>query len=138
VPDHITHQAFEEQFPRLILSARDLPRKRLPFNILLISAILRLDPELVYREAEINDQLQRWILEFGRNLPLEHVELRRYLVDAGYLTRDRSGSSYKAQSDAGTYSFDLSLRQVDLVELIAEARAERDARKRAHTQVKSS
>lgn len=134
MPNHISRQVFEAQFPRLVLSARDLPRRAKPFNILLISAILRLDPERVYSEAEINDQLQRWILEFGRNLPLGHVELRRFLVDTGYVARDKAGSSYEARPDSGTFSFDPSLHQMDLVGLLAEARAERAARKLAHSQ----
>jgi hypothetical protein len=132
VPGHITRQEFEDQFPRLILSARDLPKKAVPFNILLISAILRLDLDRTYSEAEINAELQRWVLEFGQNLPLGHIELRRFLVDGGYLARDKAGSSYKVQSDSGTFSFDPSLRRLDLVELVDGARAEREARKRAH------
>lgn len=135
---HITSQAFEAQFPRLILSARDLPRKALPFNILLISAILRLDPERTYTEAEINAELQRWILEFGRDLPLGHAELRRFLVDAGYLTRDKAGSSYMVEPDSGSFTYDGSIHQLDIVQLVAEARAAREARRRAHTQAERS
>jgi len=132
VPDYITRQTFVDQFPRLISSARELPRKRLPFNILLISAIVRLDPERSYDEAEVNAELQRWVLEFGRNFKLEHVELRRFLVDSGYLTRDSEGSAYQLQPAGGSFTFDSGLRELDLVGLVADFVSQREARKRAH------
>jgi len=138
VTDHITHQAFEEQFPRLILSARDLPKKAVPFNVLLISAVIRLDPERSYDEAEVNAELQRWILEFSQDLPLGHVELRRFLVDAGYLMRDKAGLTYRVQPGSGIFTFDASLRELDLVALVADARAKREAQRRAHTKSQDS
>jgi hypothetical protein len=138
VTDHITHQAFEEQFPRLILSARDLPKKAVPFNVLLISAVIRLDPERSYDEAEVNAELQRWILEFGQDLPLGHVELRRFLVDAGYLMRDKAGLSYRVQAGSGIFTFDASLRELDLVALVADAKAKREAQRRAYTKSQDS
>jgi hypothetical protein len=138
VPNHIAEQTFEKRFPTLILSARDIPRKQLPFNILLISAILRLDPERTYSEAEFNSELQRWILEFGQDLPLGHVELRRYLVDAGYVARDKAGSAYGVRPDSGPFTFDASLWDLDLVGLVTKTKAEREARKRAFVEAQES
>jgi hypothetical protein len=132
VTDHITQAEFAKQFPNLVLSARDLPRKPLPFHVLLVSTILPLDPDRAYSEAEINAELQRWILQFGGCFKLEHAELRRYLVDEGYLSRDPAGLAYEVKPDAGQFTFDPALRQLDLAALVAEAEADRQRRKQAH------
>lgn len=131
--DHLSLEMFTAQFPELVLAARDLPRKALPLNILLVSTILRLDPDHSYSEAEINAQLQRWVLEFGHRFKLEHVELRRTLVDAGYLIRDPAGTAYQVNFQGGRFTYDESLRRLDLVALVAKAQEEREVRKRAHT-----
>jgi hypothetical protein len=135
--DRITRQAFETQFPNLILTSRDLPRKAVPFHTLLVSTILRLKPERTYTEAEINAELQRWILEFGRSFKLEHAQLRRYLVDEGYLARDSAGASYIVRPSDGPFTFDPDIRDLDLASLVAVAKAEREARKRVHTDDRS-
>jgi hypothetical protein len=130
---HISLPTFESTFPRLIITARDLPRKRQPFHILLISMVLQLDPLSTFSEAEINAELQRWILAFGTGFGLEHAELRRFLVDEGYLVRDKAGSEYRVDPDGGPFSYDPGLRGIDLEALVGKARQEREARKRAHT-----
>ncbi len=131
--DHLSREMFEAQFPELILAARDLPRKALPLNILLVSTILRLDPGQTYAEAEVNAELQRWILQFGHRLKLEYVELRRFLIDAGYLIRDSAGTAYQVNLQGGRFTYDESLRRLDLVALVAHTQEQREARKRAHT-----
>ena len=109
MPEHMSRQDFEKQFTRLIITARDIPRKTAPYHVLLVSAILGFDPARDYSEADVNAELQRWILEFGRKLKVEHVELRRFLVDAGYLARDTSGSAYRVMPDAGPIALDPDL-----------------------------
>jgi len=133
LPDHISQPEFETQFPKLVLTARDLPRKSVPFHTLLVSAILRLDPERTYHEPDINAELQGWILQFGRNFRVEHAELRRYLVDEGYLRRDPAGASYRVQPSGGSFTFDPGLRDLDLVGLVVEVEAERARRRQSYT-----
>ncbi len=132
MPDHISQLAFRARFPNLVMTARELPRKAVPFHTLLVSAILRLEPERSYTEPEINAELQGWILQFGRNFKIGHAELRRYLVDEGYLTRDPAGTSYRVQPSGGPFSFDPGLWDLDLVGLVAEVEGERTRRKQAH------
>jgi hypothetical protein len=131
--DHLTYEIFVHQFPGLILTAREWPRKALPLHVLLLSAALGFDPRRSYSEAEVNAVLQRWILEFGRGFGIDHGSLRRHLIDEGYLQRDPSGSTYTVDEDGGRYRFDTSLHGLDLHALVETARQARAARKRAHT-----
>jgi hypothetical protein len=133
MPDHIARAQFEAQFPRLILSSRELPRKRTPLHIVLISTLLLLDPTRPYTEQELNAELQSWILAYGSGFKIGHSELRRLLIDEGYLSRDPAGREYRVDPEGGTFTFDESLHQLDLDELIERAIEAREARKRAHT-----
>lgn len=47
-----------------------------------------------YREAEVNDMLLTWLAGPGAMLRVDHVELRRWLVDAGFIARDGFGRAY--------------------------------------------
>lgn len=127
----ISTRQFTQQFPRLILTASEIPRKPLPFNLLLISAAIRFQPNQAYSEQQVNERLQGWILELGAQLGMDYSTLRRFLVDEGYLARDAAGSAYVANERGRRFSFEPSLRKVDLVELVdteREVRAERKKR----------
>ncbi len=47
-----------------------------------------------YREAEVNRILSAWLDGPGAMLRTDHVELRRWLVDAGFMARDGFGYAY--------------------------------------------
>ncbi len=47
------------------------------------------------READVNAALKRSLGEECSFLAVDHVELRRWLVDAGWLTRDGFGREYR-------------------------------------------
>ena len=126
---HLSTSQFTERFISLVLGARDLPKKPSDRHILFVSAVLRLEPGRQYAESELNDKLMKWSDRFGRNFGLNHVTLRRFLVDEGYLRRDSYGKAYQLAVDALPYTFDPALRELDLEALIAEARRARDARK---------
>ncbi len=53
-----------------------------------------LEPERAYREAEVNRLLSGWLEGPGAMLRTDHVELRRWLVDAGFVSRDGFGRAY--------------------------------------------
>jgi hypothetical protein len=46
------------------------------------------------REDEVNRRLSNWLADDGAMVQTDHVELRRWLVDAGYLARDGWGYAY--------------------------------------------
>jgi len=129
---HITEEQFKNRFSSLILGARDLPKKTLDLHILFISATLNLDPHKGYSEAELNEQLHAWSDQFGGNFALDHVTLRRYLIDAGYLQRDAAGNVYQLNKHAAPFTFDDSLANIDLGKLVDDARREREERKRRY------
>lgn len=129
---HVTRDTFVSAFPRLILGRTLLPKKRTELQMLLLSVVLALEPGECYSEAEVNLCIQEWISRFGTDLFVDHVTLRRYLVDEGILLRDEFGSSYELSSGSPFFSYDPSIREIDLDGLIVRAREERVARKRAH------
>ena len=45
-------------------------------------------------EAEVNRLLSAWLEGSGAMLRTDHVELRRWLVDTGFLSRDGFGRAY--------------------------------------------
>lgn len=125
----ITASQFTSRFVSLILGGRDLPKKHLDRHILLVSSILRLDPKREYSESELNDELRRWTSRFGGNFGLDHVTLRRLLVDEKYIKRDAARISYRLETKGLPHTFDRSIESLDLEELINEARREREKRK---------
>jgi hypothetical protein len=130
----ITVAQFSDRFVALVLGARDLPKKALDLNILLLSSVLGLEVGREYSEGELNAELQRWILEIGRNFGIDHVTLRRYLIDEKYLRRDPAGRAYQRDPAGPRFSYDPAVRALDPHLLVAEARQERVKRKQEHMQ----
>jgi hypothetical protein len=127
---HITDAQFRERFTALYFSGQDLPKKPLDRQIVLISAILGLTPHRKYSESEINGELQKWVLQFGQRYSLDHVTLRRYLIDERYLMRDASGGVYQLGAlEQLAFTFDPTLMALDLNVLITEAKAAREVKK---------
>ena len=130
---HITDAQFRERFAALYFSGQDLPKKPLDRQIVLISAILGLTPQQKYSEAEINAELQKWALSFGRRYSVDHVTMRRYLIDEKYLVRDASGGAYQLGDLAQLpFTFDVTLAGLDLIALIDEAKAARELKKQQY------
>jgi hypothetical protein len=126
---HITETQFTERFAALILNGKELPKKLPDRHILFISSILKLELGRRYTESELNDELRSWAARFGSSSGLDHVALRRFLVDEKYLTRDSAGGTYELAADGLPYTFDASLRDLDLDKLVAAARQARELKK---------
>ncbi len=62
--------------------------------LLLALAACALEPGRSLREDEVNRRLFDWLADLGTMLRTDHVELRRWLVDAGYVARDDWGRAY--------------------------------------------
>ena len=87
-------------------------------------AAARFEPGREYRENEVNDELKAWLETFSAPYGIDHVTLRRHLVDSRLLMRDKIGATYRL--DAAQ----LERLEVDPVKVLEEARREREARKR--------
>ncbi len=129
---HITESQFTDRFVSLSLAGRELPKKHLDRHILLISSILKIETGRRYSEKEINEELQIWIIHFGRSFGLDHVTLRRCLIDEKYLRRDPTGGTYELAADGLPYTFDESIRELDLEKLVSEAKQAREVKKQQY------
>ena len=129
---HITAAQFIDRFPTLVMAGRELPKKHMDRHMILISACLKIEPDRLYPEQEINEALQLWAIHFGRAFGLDHVTLRRYLIDDKYLVRDSAGGTYKLAAGGLPYTFDESIRQLDLEQLVIEAKQARELKKQQY------
>ena len=62
--------------------------------LVLALAAAAIEPGRAHREADVNGMLQSWLKGPGAMLRTDHVELRRWLVDAGFVMRDGFGRAY--------------------------------------------
>jgi hypothetical protein len=88
----------------------------------------RFKADKAYREADVNEVLKDWLATFSAPYGIDHVTLRRFMVDMQVLARDRSGSTYHLNS-ACLEGVDATL---DPARILAEASAEREARRKRH------
>jgi hypothetical protein len=69
-----------------------IPRNPEHRDVLLALLCLNLGRRYPYAETELNDKLSHALGELGARV--DHVTCRRYLVDCGFVKRDRAGSRY--------------------------------------------
>jgi hypothetical protein len=123
--DQISAREFQDRLLRLCVHSgmRGLPRKRRDQHILLKSVILTLDRTEEYTENAVNRKLQSWLNEVGCSIELDHVRLRRHLVDAEYLGRSRDGSRYwVAVLSRNQYRFESAIEDLDIYGLVSQSR----------------
>jgi hypothetical protein len=101
---------------------RRFPRKPRDRAILFKSIRMRLDPMAGYSENEINALLARWRDEIAPEVEVDHVTLRRLMVDYGELERTRDGRSYRVGYPPRPMAFDLAIDDLDLASTIAAYR----------------
>jgi hypothetical protein len=95
---------------------------------MLKSVTLTFDKTEEYTESSVNQRLQTWLNEVGRSLDLDHVRLRRHLVDAEFLGRSRDGSRYwVAVFSRNQVPFDTEVENIDVYALV-QRRRETNAR----------
>jgi Uncharacterized protein conserved in bacteria (DUF2087) len=82
-------------------------------------------------ERDVNDRLKSFLAGAGAMLAVDHVELRRWLVDNAVLARDGFGRAYtRAQPRAEIADAMHDLADADLRKIVGDARS-RDASRRA-------
>lgn len=121
------------EFRRLlenISRGKGFPRKRRQQHVLLKSVVLLLEPGQDYSERQINDTLQKWLDTVGKSIEIDHVSLRRRLVDEGYLIRDRDGRRYRADEANMGSLFEPAINAIYPVAVIEGAEQRRAMRKR--------
>ena len=109
-----------------------LPKRRADADILLALAAAGLDPAESYGEPEINEYLSTWLGRFARTAYLDHVSVRRSLIDWGFLQRDPSGAEYSSNPARIDAVLAEDAKSVQPGDILASLRREREARRRAH------
>ncbi len=101
------------------------------FALVLAAAASAFREGKTYSEREVNDILLAWLGEAGAMLAVDHVELRRWLVDNRLLERDGFGRVYTTgQPLPELAALVTALSGVDL-NAIAQAARSRDAAARS-------
>ena len=64
------------------------------FDLLLLAVRHEFAMARSYTERDVNELLRNWLQSAGGMLDVDHVELRRWLVDLAIFTRDAYGKAY--------------------------------------------
>jgi hypothetical protein len=102
------------------------PRRPADQEILVALTAARFERGRAYAEVEVNEVLKDWLATFSAPFGIDHVSMRRALVDAGFLQRDTAGAWYWIEA-AKAPKLDAS---PDPAGILAEIEAERAERKR--------
>lgn len=107
-----------------------VPKRPADQELLGLLAAARFEPRRGYRERDVNEMLESWLATFTEPYGIDHVTLRRMVVDMRLVTRTTSGSMYQV---AVARLAELEpLRAIDLARIVADVRAGREHRKRQH------
>ena len=108
-----------------------LPRKQRDRHILFRAIAQTLESRSPYSERELNGSLREWVASIGLDASVDCVSLRRYLVDCGYLLRDRAGRLYTVRINGNeTVRFDSGIEALDVVDFLWSCKTRASARKR--------
>lgn len=110
---------------------RRVPKKREDAEAILALAISGLDGEGLFEESEINIHLAGWLDGIAAEESLDHITLRRYLVDFGFLRRASDGVVYRIVPERRDEVLEESARAIDPKRVFSEVGAARQARRDA-------
>lgn len=111
-------------------ASRRFPRNSRDREILMQSVVMQLDSARTYSEPEINGQLKAWSSDVAPSIDIDHVTLRRLLIDYHRLERTFDGRAYRVSFPASVVAFDLEIYDLDLRATIAAYREHVQSRRR--------
>jgi TetR/AcrR family transcriptional regulator len=135
----ITKEEFEKRLVDFFAEGRlsQYPRKRRDRQILLKSIVNTLENDKDYTEAEINEAIKTWLDGMFNPSGLDHVTLRRELVDEGYLDRSKNGSRYWVMEPGPSRKrFEDSVDRVDSLQVVLTAKDSLDKTRRVKGEVR--
>jgi hypothetical protein len=106
-----------------------LPRRSADLEALLALAAANFPFGRTFREEEVNERLIEWLETFTSD-GVDHVTVRRELVDRLLLLRDAAGAAYRQNAQRVDRLIDASARTIDPGAILAGALERREARKR--------
>jgi len=124
---------FEERLAAICLGGAGsaFPRRMRDRHILYRTIVQSLDPSQKYSEGQVNEVLQHWLLDVGTCLDIDHVTLRRYLIDEMYLFRETNGTAYMVnRAGRAVVEFEESVAAIDPATVIQSAKDRVAERKR--------
>ena len=129
----ITSEEFTKRLVELCLKSglRGVPRRARDRHILLKSITLTLDVKAEYTEEEVNERLKSWLRDVGSTIRrLDHVNLRRLLIDEEHLGRSKDGSRYWVGLSSRTHpTFESEVESLDVYDVIRIGREQAEQRK---------
>jgi hypothetical protein len=127
-----SHRETDDRALRRLLANGPLdavPKRPADQDLLVRLAAVTIALDREYSEAELDEQLKEWLATFAEPCGIDHVTLRRMLVDSRLITRTLSGSAYVRNALRSDEIEALRhLRPADVLEAV---RREREARKRS-------
>ena len=109
---------------------RRLPRKRKDAEVVIALAIVGLAPDAFHDESEVDAHLSAWLHIIGGNDgDLDHVTLRRSLVDYGFLRRASDGVVYRVVPERTDAVLSPGAQLVDPKRVFFEVQAEQHERR---------
>jgi hypothetical protein len=108
---------------------RNIPQRSADLEILVALGACRFSPGRVYSETEVRERLEPWLSLFVSPEGLDHVTLRRTLVESGFLVRDSAGTTYTVDHRPVEAILPESERNLDPGDLLENLQAERERRK---------
>jgi hypothetical protein len=135
--ERITPEQFEKRLVDLCVSGglTGLPRRPVDREILYTGVLATLPRDRTYTQEALNAELGSWLVRIAESLEVDHVTLRREMVDRGFLVREPDGSRYRAVvPDWWSTAFDEAVLEVDVSEVVERGRDQRQRRKRAHAE----
>ena len=121
-----THRALRRLLANGPLTA--VPRRPSDQQLLVTLAAAQFEPRKTFGEREVNEILKAWIETFCEPYGIDHVTLRRLLVDSRLLTRTSSGSTYRVNPEM-LGEIEPGAR-IEPAKVLAEIRDDRESRKR--------
>jgi len=124
------HEQTHRVLKRLLVNGplTGLPRRPGDQTLLLRLAASRFETQRAYRESEVNEVLRSWLQTFCAPFGIDHVTMRRLMVDSRLLARDRSGSAYRI--DPARIEALGAGEAIEPAQILAEIQSEREARKK--------
>lgn len=106
------------------------PKNHTDRFVLLESIALTFKPQKKYSEKSINETVAEWIENMAKESYLDHVTLRRYLVDFGLIERDPAGHQYHVSESRLSNLFEDTIRTMNPFALVKKFRKEREAQRK--------
>ena len=127
-PDHreMAHRALKRLLANGRLTA--VPKRPADQKLFVALAASQIDARRSCLESEVNERLRIWLETISEPFGIDHVTLRRMLVDSGLLTRTSSGSKY--QINVARLGEIEAVRGIDPADVLAQIQNERLLRKR--------